>query len=82
MLLPLNYLHGKKRYDDIYCDNNYPLRKVYIFTRYPLLTDKNVREDGCYNTGMMVYAWYIFEKDYIGKAEINWIDNNNDVLKK
>ncbi len=82
ILLPLNYLHGKKRYDDIYCDNNYPLRKVYIFTRYPLLTAENVRDDGCYNTGMMVYAWYIFEKDYIGKAEINWIDNNNDVLKK
>lgn len=82
MLLPLNYLHGKKRYDNIYCDINYPLKKVYIFTRYPLLTSDDVREDGCYNTGMMVYAWFIFEKDYIGKTEIDWIDNNNDVLKK
>ena len=82
MLLPLNYLHGKKRYDNIYCDINYPLKKVYIFTRYPLLTSDDVREDGYYNTGMMVYAWYIFEKDYIGKTEIDWIDNNNDVLKK
>lgn len=82
MLLPLNYLHGKKRYDNIYCDSNYPLKKVYIFTRYPLLTSDDVREDGYYNTGMMVYAWYIFEKDYIGKTEIDWIDNNNDVLKK
>jgi hypothetical protein len=82
MLLPLNYLHGKKRYDNIYCDINYPLKKVYIFTRYPLLTSDDVREDGHYNTGMMVYAWFIFEKDYIGKTEIDWIDNNNDVLKK
>lgn len=82
MLLPLNYLHGKKRYDDIYCDHTYPLKKVYIFTRYPLLTIDNVRSDGCYNTGMMVYGWFVFEKEYEGKTVIDWIDNNCDILKK
>ena len=80
-LLPLSYLHGKKRYDDIYCDKEYPLKKVYIFTRYPMLGEK-LREDGKYNTGMMVYAWFIFEKNYEGPSTIDWIDNNIDVLSK
>lgn len=80
-LLPLSYLHGKKRYDDIYCDKEYPLKKVYVFTRYPMLGEK-LREDGKYNTGMMVYAWFIFDKDHKGPSMLDWIDNNVDVLSK
>ena len=80
-LLPLSYLHGKKRYDDIYSDKKYPLKKIYVFTRYPMLGEP-LRQDGKYNTGMMVYAWFIFENDYEGEPAINWIDNNNDVLSK
>jgi hypothetical protein len=80
-LLPLSYLHGKKRYDEIYTDRTYPLKKVYVFTRYPMLGEK-LREDGKYNTGMMVYAWYIFEKEFKGNPTIDWIDNNTDVLSK
>jgi len=81
LLLPLSYLHGKKRYDNIYTDKRYPLKKIYVFTRYPMLGEK-LREDGKYNTGMMVYAWYIFEKEYNGSPIIDWIDNNMDVLSK
>lgn len=80
-LLPLSYLHGKQRYDRIYSDKEYPLKKVYVFTRYPMLGEK-LREDGKYNTGMMVYAWFIFEKNYTGPSVIDWIDNNSDVLSK
>ena len=80
-LLPLSYLHGKKRYDDIYMDKTYGLKKVYVFTRYPMLGDP-LRDDGKYNTGMMVYAWYIFENHFSGSPTIDWIDNNGDVLSK
>jgi hypothetical protein len=80
-LLPLSYLHGKKRYDDIYSDKEYPLKKVYVFTRYPMLGE-TLREDGKYNTGMMVYAWFIFQKGYNGPSMVDWIDNNDDVLSK
>ena len=80
-LLPLSYLHGKKRYDNIYMDKQYGLKKVYVFTRYPMLGE-SLREDGKYNTGMMVYAWYIFENHYRGLPVIDWIDNNGDVLSK
>jgi len=81
MLLPLSYLHGKKRYDSIYTDMTYGLKTVYVFTRYPMLGDE-LRPDGKYNTGMMVYAWFIFENGYNDKPTIQWIDNNSDVLSK
>ena len=80
-LLPLSYLHGKKRYDDIYMDKEYGLKTVYVFTRYPMFGPPP-REDGKYNTGMMVYAWYIFENHYSEGPIIKWIDNNSDVLSK
>ena len=80
-LLPLSYLHGKKRYDHIYSDRAYGLKKVYVFTRYPMLGDK-LREDGKYNTGMMVYAWFVWERGHSDQPIIEWIDNNEDVLSK
>tara|TARA_Y100001972_G_scaffold67724_1_gene82578 strand:- start:90 stop:734 length:645 start_codon:yes stop_codon:yes gene_type:complete len=81
LLLPLSYLHGKKRFDEIYTDEEFSLKKVYIFTRYPMLGDK-LREDGKYTTGMMVYAWFVWEKGYTDEPTISWIDNNEDVLSK
>lgn len=80
-LLPLSYLHGKKRYDNVYSDKEYGFKKVYVFTRYPMLGEL-LREDGKYNTGMMVYGWYIFENGYSDPPTIDWIDNNEDVLSK
>ena len=80
-LLPLSYLHGKERYDELYTDREYGLKKVYVFTRYPMLGDE-LREDGKYRTGMMVYAWYVWENGYSGLPMIDWIDNNDDVLSK
>ena len=41
-----------------------------------------LREDGKYRTGMMVYAWYVWENGYGGLPTIDWIDNNDDVLSK
>ena len=81
LLLPLSYLHGKKRYDEIYSDKNYGLEKVYVFTRYPMLGE-SLREDGKYNTGMMVYEWYVWTNGYSGQPTIDWLDNNEDVLSK
>lgn len=79
-LLPLSYLHGKKRFDDIWSDRKFPLARVYVFTRYPMLGEK-LRPDGKYNTGMMVYAWFVWERSHKGKPEINWIDNDNFVVR-
>jgi hypothetical protein len=95
LLLPLSYLHGQKRYENkIFSDPDYPLTKIYVFTRYPLL-EETIREDGKYKTGMMVYGWFIWEnKKHIevfsnnydrlkyGYPVIKWIDNNKYVLNK
>ncbi len=78
-LLPLSYLHGKKRYDQIWTDKKFPLARIYVFTRYPLLGEK-LREDGKHRTGMMVYAWYVWEKGYRGEPIIKWLDNNSFVI--
>ena len=72
-LLPLSYLHGKKRYDLIYSDKVFPLARIYVFTRYPMLGDK-LREDGKYHTGMMVYAWYVWEKGFQGETTLRWFN--------
>lgn len=81
MLLPLSYLHGKKRFDNIYQDTEFPLSRIYVFTRYPMLGEP-LREDGKYHTGMMVYAWFVWDRSYVGPPTIHWIDNNPYVLKK
>jgi hypothetical protein len=81
LLLPLSYLHGEERYHKIWGDAEYPLKKVYVFTRYPMLSEKT-RKDGKYSTGMVVYAWYVWEKGYIGPATIDWISNQQYILSK
>jgi hypothetical protein len=29
---------------------------------------------------MMVYAWFVFAKDYVAEPVIRWIDNGEDVI--
>lgn len=78
LLLPLNYLHGKYRYENIYKKKR--LKKVYIFTRYPMLSSE-LRSDGKYSTGMQVLAWFVFDMSKIyDRPEIDWIDNNSYVI--
>lgn len=79
LLLPLSYLHGKARLDQVYCDRAFPLARVHVFCRYPMLGDP-LREDGRYRTGMMVYAWFVWERGWPGAPEIRWIDNHRYVL--
>ena len=80
MLLPLNYLHGVTRYNEIYLDRKFPLKAVYVFCRYGML-EETIRDDGTYRTGMMVYAWYIWDKSYKGEPIIRWLNNNCYVRK-
>ena len=82
-LLPLAYLHGKQRYDSIYNAWAFTLRRVFIFTRYPLLGEP-LREDGKHHTGMMVYAWYHFVQPimYCDAPTIHWLDNDPYILKR
>jgi hypothetical protein len=59
----------------------YKLKKVYIFSRMPLLSNE-IRKDGKYGTGMQTYAWYVWENGYNGYPKIDWIDCKKWVLRK
>lgn len=82
MLLPLSYLHGVGRYSKKIFLDLYPLSTIYVFTRYIMFSDK-IREDGKYKTGMIAFAWFIWE-NYCDKAypEIKWINNQKYILSK
>jgi len=79
LLLPLSYLHGKERLDTIYSDKAFPLKCCYVFCRYPMLGD-DLRADGKYRTGMMVYAWFVWDRRYKGEPMIRWLDNQPHIL--
>jgi hypothetical protein len=79
LLLPLNYLHGKQRYEEVYTDRKYGLSKVHILTRSLLLNDGPIRRDGKAKGGMLVFAWYVFENGYDGQPQISWIDNGGEI---
>jgi len=81
MLLPLSYLHGVNRYEHIWQDKTFPLKAVYVFTRYPMLSG-TVRPDGKYPTGMVVYAWYVWDKSWCGEPLIRWINNQQYIVSK
>lgn len=80
-LLPLTYLHGQTRLKTIYNDREFPLARVHVFSRYPMLGDQ-LRKDGKYHTGMQVYAWYVWDKTHRGAPNICWIDNQKYVIGK
>ena len=80
-LLPLSYLHGQRRFEEIWQDDRFPLARVHVFVRYPMLGDP-LRTDGKYRTGMTVFAWYIWDNQHEGPPVISWIDNNEDILRK
>ena len=67
--------------NEIYLDRKFPLKAVYVFCSYGML-EETIRDDGTYRTGMMVYAWYIWEKSYkLGEPMIRWLNNNSYVRK-
>jgi len=81
MLLPLSYLQGQKRYDELWQDKSFALSKVYVFNRFPDMTAP-LREDGKFPTGMMAMAWYVWNKEYTGAPKLRWLDCRKYVLSK
>jgi hypothetical protein len=78
-LYPFSILMGSKRLEKIWKDTSFALKEVFIFARPPFLTDK-VRPDGKYRTGMTFYAWFYWEKGFVGDPTLKWIDNKRFFL--
>lgn len=68
MFLKLSFLESVKRYELF---KKTPLKTVYVFSKrvnpYPEGTVKPK------NSGTIAYAWYVWEKGYNGKPQIEWI---------
>jgi len=79
MLLPLSYLQGQTRYDELWMDRAFPLAKIYVFNRFFDLS-LPMREDGKMWLGMQTYAWYVWDKEYDGEPVIRWIDCRDYVV--
>jgi len=69
MLLKLVFLEGKGRYE-LFQDKEFPLKKVYVFCGRQKIYANGVIGK---NSGLIAYAWFIWDKEYKGEPTIEWI---------
>lgn len=67
-LLRFSFLEGKTRYNELFHMGH--LKTVYVFT-YRISCSKGVGEENSANS--VAYAWYHFDRDYVGNPEIVWL---------
>lgn len=64
------YLEGIERYEKLWNDKEFPLKKIIQYVERLTLRKNEIDNR---NRGMLSYCWFIFEKGYQGKPEIEWI---------
>lgn len=69
MFLRTAWLEGKSRYE-MFQDKKFPLKTVYQFSQRVSLYKGGVEMK---NSGMIAYAWFVWDKAYSGKPTIEWI---------
>ncbi len=72
MFLKLTFLEGKARLKELF--SKYPPKKIYVFSER-ILCAKNAEFQKMIDGGgsAIAYAWYVWEKGYIGKTQIEWL---------
>ena len=69
MLLKLVFLESAGRY---YLFRNSPLRTVYVFSkRQKIYAEGKIGK----NSGLIAYAWFVWDKNYSGKPYLDWIND-------
>jgi hypothetical protein len=69
MFLKTVFLESSGRYE-MFQDKEFPLKSIYQFSkRVSLYKDGKKMTNG----GMIAYAWYVWDKSYIGKPTVEWI---------
>jgi hypothetical protein len=66
----LNYLSTNSRYKSNLWNN---LKSIYIFNRY-VDYQTEFRDDGLFNVGAMATGWFLWDMNYNGKPNIEFID--------
>lgn len=69
MLLKLTHLEGKERYKNIYSIK--PPKRVYVFSNRIICAKNN--DFNKYKSSAVAYAWFIWQKGFIGCTELKWI---------
>jgi len=69
MFLKTVFLESEKR-KAMFEDKDFPLKTVYQFSKRVTLYKDGVKMK---NSGMIAYAWYVWDKSYCGKPTIEWI---------
>lgn len=69
MFLKTVWLESESRYE-MFQDKEFPLKTVYQFSKRVTLSKNGVKMK---NSGMIAYAWYVWDKNYVGKPMIEWI---------
>ena len=74
LLLKLVFLEGIGRYE-MFQDKDFPLKKVYVFCRRQKIYANGIIGK---NSGLIAYAWFIWDKSYSGKPIIEWIKGDKN----
>ena len=69
MFLKTVFLESAERYS-MFNDKEYPLKTIYQFSKRVTLSKNGIKLK---NSGMIAYAWYVWDKSYRGKPTIEWI---------
>ncbi len=67
-LLKLNFLESVRRYEMF---QETPLKRVIVFSKRLTFYEPDSTKKG--RSGVLAYAWYVWEKGYEGNPEIDWI---------
>ncbi|GHV91185.1 hypothetical protein AGMMS50268_16880 [Spirochaetia bacterium] len=89
LLAPTTYLQGICRFNKvgtgIFQNSEWPLKYVYTFNRYPMLS-REIRHDGLITTGMQSLSWFVWTRYPGGGEHIDtihrWLDIDAFVLRK
>lgn len=69
MFLKTAFLEGSKRYD-MFQDTKFPLKCIYQFSRR---VNFGIHAGTHKNGGMIPFAWFVWDKEHVGKPYISWI---------
>ena len=80
-LLPLNYLTGVGRHEEIWADCSFPLARVHVLNRGIDFLDSDPHADR-FRPSQMYCCWFVFERGHAGPPTLHWIDSNKHVERK
>lgn len=69
LFLKTVFLESEVRYN-MFQDTDYPLKTIYQFSKRVSLYKEGKKMK---NGGMIAYAWFVWDKNYVGKPTIEWI---------